>query len=122
MIGRAALAGLSVLAAAWSAEGAVIYHKAAARPTGATVVLGGPAAKPGAVIGGPLEPKAGLPESSGARTAYFGRGAHRRPGAPAAPAESASPQAAHGEISPSATAAPWRSAPKGKFDAHAAHR
>jgi hypothetical protein len=65
VIRPAVVAGLSVLLAAWSAEGATVYRRAAARPAGALAVLGGPAAKPGPVIGGPAEPKARLPGASG---------------------------------------------------------
>ena len=88
MIGRAVLAGLSVLLTAWSAEGAIIYRHAASRPSGATVVLGGPAARPAAIVGGPAKANAGLLGAGGLRssTALSGRLTRRsRQAAPASP-------------------------------------
>jgi len=84
MIRPAVLAGLSVLVAAWSAEGGTVYRRAAARPSSATAVLGGPAAKPGAVIGGPAEPKGGL--SGGHASLAPGPSKHRSGPGRAAPA------------------------------------
>jgi hypothetical protein len=68
VIRPAVLAGLSLLAAAWSAEGATVYRRGAVRPGSALAVLGGPAAKPGALIGGPAEARARLPGTAGSHT------------------------------------------------------
>jgi hypothetical protein len=133
VIGRGALAGLSVLLAAWSAEGATVYRRATARPPGALAAIGGPSIKPSAVIGGPYSkprPAIGGPFESKAGPSGVGRSRGPRsgpksvPGAPDLGGQGARPAAAGKGASPTAaargpaTAAAriGRGAPKGRRD------
>ena len=117
MIRPAVVAGLSVLIAAWSAEGATVYRRGAERPAGALAALGGPAAKPGAVIGGPAEPKARLPGAGGSHKSGASRGG-RRGHAGGLEAEPVPPGAASAGLKSPQVAAPDAR----KSEAHAARR
>ena len=82
---RAALAALSLLLAASSAQGATLYRPVRVRFSGAPAVLGGPAERPGPSIGGPIEPKAGRLGGAAARWAARSAAVARRSRAAAAP-------------------------------------